>query len=171
VPLEPKVHQGLHGEGFLHALASACGLTTGKQNLDVDGVDWLIAHPGPKGTKRSPKVEFQVKSWSTPVAEDGCWKYRLPVKHYNHLAGSGFDIPRFLALVIVPEEPSGYVECTTGFMKLNKGGYWLSLENCELKATGENDPNSVQVLVPQCNLLTPKSLMALLGGDLKGATQ
>ena len=35
-------HQGLHGEGFIFALASAAGLLVTKSNLDVDGVDWLV---------------------------------------------------------------------------------------------------------------------------------
>lgn len=69
--LQANVHQGLHGEGFIYAMACAAGFTTSRMNLDVDGVDWQIAYPGPKGTTRSPKIEMQVKSWSNPVLEDG----------------------------------------------------------------------------------------------------
>jgi len=61
-----NVHQGLHGEGFIYALASAGGFVTSRSNLDVDGVDWQIARPGPQGTSRSPKIEIQVKSSSSP---------------------------------------------------------------------------------------------------------
>jgi hypothetical protein len=39
VALHANVHQGLHGEGFIYAMASAGGFTTSRMNLDVDGVD------------------------------------------------------------------------------------------------------------------------------------
>jgi hypothetical protein len=97
VALHPNVHQGLHGEGFIHAMACAGGFTTSKMNLDVDGVDWQIAFPGPKGTARSPKLEMQVKSCVNPDVKGGEYQYRLRVKHYNFIAGAGFQVPRFLA--------------------------------------------------------------------------
>ncbi|BCB87390.1 hypothetical protein Psuf_047030 [Phytohabitans suffuscus] len=61
-------------------------------NRDLDGVDWQIAHPGPRGTARSPKIELQVKSWSNPVLKDGAYRYRLSVDHYNKIAGAGFQV-------------------------------------------------------------------------------
>jgi hypothetical protein len=75
--LNRNVHQGLHGEGFIHALACAAGFTTARMNLDLDGVDWQIAHPGPRGTTRSPKIEMQVKSTSAPLVKDGVIHQRL----------------------------------------------------------------------------------------------
>ena len=55
-------HQGLHGEGYIFALACAAGLLASRPILDVDGVDWMIGSPGPLGTARSPKIEVQVKT-------------------------------------------------------------------------------------------------------------
>ncbi|WP_436523768.1 hypothetical protein [Actinoplanes sp. HUAS TT8] len=62
--MHKNVHQGLHGEGFIQALACAGGFTTARANLDIDGVDLQIASAGPRGTVRSPKIEVQVKSVS-----------------------------------------------------------------------------------------------------------
>jgi len=169
VALQANVHQGLHGEGFIYAMACAAGFTTSKQILDVDGVDWQIAYPGPKGTTRSPKIEVQVKSWSSPILEEGSFRYRLSIQHYNHLAGPGFQLPRFLALVIVPPHASKYAICDYENMKLGMAAYWLSLADQEVKPTGDDDPRSVVVAVPQRNFLTVEALSALLSGDLDGA--
>jgi hypothetical protein len=100
--LNKNVHQGLHGEGFIYALACAGGFTTSRMNLDLDGVDWQIAYPGPRGTTRSPKIEVQVKSSSAPLIKNGTIRHPLRVAHFNDLAGANFQVPRFLSVVIVP---------------------------------------------------------------------
>src|SRR6266704_4227585 len=91
VALQANVHQGLHGEGFIYAMSCAAGLTKSKMNLDLDGVDWQIAYPGPKGTARSPKIEMQVKSWSNPVLEEGTLSTGFRSSNYNKLPEQGFN--------------------------------------------------------------------------------
>ena len=171
MPLHPNVHQGHHGEAFVYAMACAGGYTTSRMDLDVDGVDWQVGYPGPKGTIRSPKIEFQVKTWSDPVVEDGSYRYRLTTTHYNMLAGQGFQLPRFLALVIVPEEASQYAICDHHCMKLGKAAYWLSLADWEEKPTGDGDPQSIVVEVPKENLLSVEAMGRLLSGDLDEAAE
>jgi uncharacterized protein DUF4365 len=171
VALHANVHQGLHGEGFIHAMACAGGFTTSRMNLDVDGVDWQIAHPGPKGTARSPKIEVQVKTMSTPAIAQDAYKLKLSTKHFNQIAGVGFQVPRFLTLVIVPTNPAEYAVCDEEGMRLGTAAYWLSLADQEIGPAGDGDPKSVSVLVPRCNFLSVETLTALLGGDLDGATR
>ncbi|RAK40350.1 uncharacterized protein DUF4365 [Actinoplanes lutulentus] len=140
-------------------------------NLDLDGVDWQIAHPGPRGSLRSPRIEVQVKSSSGPVLRDAIILQRLQVSHYNHLAGSGFQVPRFLAVVVVPSDAADYAVCTNEHMRLSTAANWLSLADREILPTGEGSPGSVLVEVPLRNLLTVKALGHLLTGDLEGAAQ
>lgn len=147
--LNANVHQGLHGEGFIYALASAAGFTTSKMNVDLDGVDWQIAHPGPKGTARSPRIELQVKSWSNPVIRDGAFQYRLSVAHYNKIAGIGFQVPRYLALVIVPPNAQEYATCDDECMRLGVAAYFLSLADRDVQPAGESDPKTIVVAVPR----------------------
>lgn len=104
--MNSNVHQGLYGEGFVQALASAGGFTTAKMNLDVDGVDLIVACPGPYGTTRSPKIELQVKSSRTIEDVDDTLSYSLKVAHFNQLAGAGFQLRRFLALVLCHRSPA-----------------------------------------------------------------
>lgn len=160
MPLTAQQHQGLHGEGFLFAMASAAGLLASKPSIDVDGIDWLIGHPGPLGTARSPKIEIQVKTWSRPQGDDQAWQYRLARGHFNALAGPGFDLRRYLILVIVPADASAFAVCDADCMKVRHAAYWVSLADRELCPTGPDDPASVAVLVPRRNRLTPDALVA-----------
>ncbi len=169
--MHKNVHQGLHGEGFIHALACAGGFTTARANLDIDGVDLQIASPGPRGTVRSPKIEVQVKSVSIPLMRDGGFLHRLSTSHHNHLAGLGFQVPRFLAVVIVPDDTADYAVCTDEHMRLSTAAYWLSLTDQECLPVGEGHPESVTVKVPLRNMLTVRSIRCLLDGDLEGAAR
>jgi hypothetical protein len=169
VPLTAQQHQGLHGEGFIFALASSAGLVVMRSNLDVDGVDWLIAHPGPVGTVRSPKIEMQVKTWSAPHERGGAWQFRMAARHFNALAGPGFELRRYLGLVTVPGDPGGYASCETSRMSLGHAAYWVSLADQEPYPRAGEDSQTVLVPVPQRNLLTPATLKALVRGEDLGA--
>jgi hypothetical protein len=166
-----NVHQGLHGEGFIYALACAGGFTTARMNLDLDGVDLQIAHPGPRGTTRSPKIEVQVKSSSTPLIKDDTIHHRLEVANFNNLAGAGFQVPRFLSVVVVPPTTDDYAICTDQNMRLSTAAYWLSLADRETLPAGDGGPETVTVRVPMRNLLTVDALGSLLTGDLGGAAR
>ncbi len=173
VPLDPKGHQGWYGEPYVHAIAAAAGLVAGKPIPDHDGIDWNIAHPGPRGTKRSPKLDLQVKTCSSPETDSQgeSWKYRLSVAHYNQLAGPGFDVPRFLAFVITPKNPADYISIGPDAMNLSHVAYWTSFATEALAPQDEDSPKSVGIHVPKKNVLTPKSLLSLIDGDLEGAAE
>jgi len=54
-------------------------------------------------------------------------------------------------------------------MKLGTAGYWLSMAGFSVEPVGEGSPRSIVLDVPKGNLLTTKTLHALLIGDLEGA--
>ena len=147
MPTTRQQHQGDYGEAFVFAMASAAGLLVSKSNLDVDGIDWLIGYPGPLGQARSPKIEVQVKTWSTPkprpakptvrkarpavmaaappAAPEGDWRYSMKVSHFNQLAGPGFAVSRYLVLVTVPADADRYAVCDAECMRLHHAAYWV----------------------------------------------
>jgi hypothetical protein len=171
MPLTRQTHQGLHGEGFVFAMACAAGLQAMRPIYDVDGVDWTIGHSGALGSVRSPKIEVQVKTWSKPpLTKDAVWRYPLSVKHFNALAGPGFAIPRFLVLVTVPPSATRYATCNAVKMSLCHAAYWVSLADRAVLPEGEGERKTVIVEVPQGNLLTPESLVALLAGSHEGTS-
>jgi Domain of unknown function (DUF4365) len=169
VTLTLQQHQGLHGEGFVFAMASSAGLLVSRPTLDVDGVDWLISHSGPLGSVRSPKIEVQVKTWSAPTGNDEALAYRMTVPHFNAIAGPGFAVPRYLLLVTVPTDSNEYAVCDVAHMRLGHAAYWLSLADRALLPSGPGDAGSTVVSVPRRNLLTPETLTALVAGNGKEA--
>jgi hypothetical protein len=169
VALHRNVHQGSYGEAFVYALACAAGFTAGRQHLDMDGIDWQICGVGPLGTRRSPKIDVQVKTWSRAEETTDHWAHRLKIGHFNALAGSGFMVPRFLIVVIAPTDADGYVRIDPDAMILSHAAYWLSLaDRAELSA--EDRTRTVAVRVPKRNLLTVDTLAALVRGDVEGVS-
>lgn len=152
--------QGYFGESFVRVLASAAGLIAGQQDLDHTGVDFSIDFPGARGTARFPKIEAQVKSWSSPKGNDLCWQYSMDVGNYNDLAGEGFVIPRYLFLIIVPPDVRQYAYVDETSMRLSHCGYWASLR--DLPVVDPAAQQKITVHVPKSNLLTVGELRTLL---------
>jgi hypothetical protein len=99
----------------------------------------------------------QVKTSTDLDVRDGVIHHRLHLAHFNNLAGAGFQVPRFLAVVAVPTDVAGYAVCTDEHMVLSTAAYWLSLADQEIR--------------PLRNLLTVAALQSLLDGDLERAAR
>lgn len=162
--LDHRQHQGLFGEAFVRVLASAAGLVVARADLDVTGEDFTISYKGARGDKRHPKIDVQVKSWIKSKADaswrNGSWLYRMRAASFNEIAGDDFSLPRFLFVVIVPDDVVDYARCEAGQMALSHSAYWVSLADHTLV-----DPAAqatVAVEIPQENILTVDSLRNLL---------
>lgn len=167
MPLTLDAHQGLHGEGYVFAMACTAGLLASRPILDADGIDWTIGHPGALGSVRSPKIEIQVKTARRASSDDDAWTHRLSVPHFNALAGSGFAIRRYFVLVTVPSDTKEYAMCDPGGMSLRHAAYWTSLSDRSVLPVGAEEQKTVAVRVPKANLLTPATLLALVAGDIE----
>lgn len=153
-------HQGYFGECFVRVLASAAGLVAGKLDVDVTGVDFSIDFPGSRGTTRYPKIEAQVKSWSSPTGSPDMWHYEMTVDHFNDLAGPGYHVPRYLFLIVVPSDRALYAEADVEILRLRHSGYWVSLADRD--QINPAVQKSVTVYVPRRNLLTVAAMRALM---------
>lgn len=154
--------QGYFGESFVRVLASAAGLIAGRPELDMMGVDLTLYHAGSRGTARFPMIDVQVKSWSRPNGSAEVWHYPMKVAHYNNLAGHAYSVPRYLFLVLVPEEPEQYAYADGEALQLRHCGYWSSLAD-ELPVDAD-EQKTITVRVPKRNMLTVSSLRGLLTG-------
>lgn len=171
--LDPNQHQGFFGECYVQALAAAAGLTASKPYPDATGEDFTLAQKGDSPGLRLAKIDVQVKSSRRNSIEyrEGAWKYRMPTRQFNDLAGLGFMCPRYLILVIVPDDPAEYAEGEQGRLILRHSAYWLSLRH--RSEVDERQQGSVGVDVPRRNLLTADSLLELInsaGADEGGST-
>ncbi|MEU6016509.1 DUF4365 domain-containing protein [Streptomyces sp. NPDC047515] len=104
-------HKGDFGEQFVRALATAANLNV-SNSRDRLGIDWELTYPGRGGTRRFPQIQAQVKCWNRPKGIGASWSYPLRLHNYNLLSGRDFYIPRFLFLVVAPEDAGEWVEAT-----------------------------------------------------------
>jgi hypothetical protein len=151
--------QGYFAESFVRVLASAAGLIASKSDLDMMGVDFTLSLPGARGTQRFPRIDVQVKSWSRAAGTADALHFPMKATHYNLLAGGDWSVPRHLFLVVVPDDVDQYTSADGEALRLRHCGYWASLAS---QPQVDVQRKSVTIHVPKRNVLTVRSLRALL---------
>ncbi len=125
-------------------------------------MDFLLRWPGRVGAAASPAIDVQVKSWSQARKSSGTWRFDgLNEVQFNKLAGRDYTVPRYLFLVVVPDDPGQYSEILADGMILRYQGYYLSLR--EESPVSEPSPERRHtVYVPIGNILTVRTLQTLM---------
>lgn len=160
--LDARNHQGKFGEDYVRVLASAAGLLVYTPDKDTEGVDFSLHWPARTGTVAYPAIDVQVKSWSRPRKSSGTYRFDgLTEVQFNKLAGTDYFVPRYLFLVIVPNDPDRYADISPDGMLLRFQGYYLSLRE-EALIDNPNSNRKRLVHVPIGNILTVRTLRTLV---------
>lgn len=149
---------------IVHAIASVAGYATYRPTVDEDSVDIGIAARGTQGSRRSPRVEAQLKCTEVPDWHDDYIHYSLNLKNYNDLKGDDLCVPRILVIVVVPDVIDNWLIHSEQELVLRKCAYWFSLR----KAVNTANTSSVTVKVPKSQLLTVEALKGIMKGISKG---
>lgn len=159
--VDPRLHQGHFGEQFIRVLAAAAGMVISRPEPDVTGHDYTLEYTGQIDNVRHPPIQFQVKSWRQAAAHrrEHHWKYRMEAKHFNELAGGVVGIPRFLALVIVPDDAREYATNQDAGVLLRQRAYWATLAD---RPQVPDDGSKVPVDIPVRNVLGADTLLELV---------
>jgi hypothetical protein len=140
---------------------SAAGFTLlSTHKNDDDSIDALIlARQGP-GPRRSPRLEIQFKSTSSPTFNSAGTHlvYSLKQKNYNDLTLPGYHVPRILAVLVLPPVIQQWLSLTEHCLSLYHGCYWRSLRG--LQAT--TNQYSTDVLIKRDSLLTVEVLESIM---------
>ncbi|MDF5755570.1 DUF4365 domain-containing protein [Spongiactinospora sp. TRM90649] len=167
---EPVLHvdrnimQGWYGESYVSLIAASAGLTVAKPFPDVDGIDLFVNYPKARSTPYRPQIDVQVKTVCTPdfVRNGAELSFTLPARHFNELAGKGFDTPRYLIVVHVPTVRDDYIHWVMeeNEIRVRHRGYWVSLKDHDpLPGNGQG---SMTVRLPVANVVTPAALLTLM---------
>ncbi|MFE6923448.1 DUF4365 domain-containing protein [Nocardia sp. NPDC057663] len=160
--LDARNHQGKFGTDYIRVLASAAGLMWSQDDVDLDGVDLCLKLPGRTPAGFSPRIEVQVKTVSKPEIRHGFLNFDgLDRTQYNKLAGTGFQVPRYLLIVHVPGSDREYTDLSTAGLLLRHIGYYLSLHDHPVVPDTDRRRH-IRVKVPVSNILTVESLHALV---------
>jgi hypothetical protein len=143
---------------YLCALAAHAGLKSSKPVVDDDSVDLQINGKGFRGRRRNPFIELQLKCTSQDFVVGDVIKFPLPIKNYNDLRGRDVSAPRYLAVLLVPEEPIGWIQHHAEHMSLHNTCYWVSIRD----EPDTTNTTSVTVNVPLSQRLTTEALLTLL---------
>lgn len=115
---------------YVHAMASQAGLNTGNMRVDDQSIDLDVDGKFPTATKnRFPKISLQLKATSQNVVKNGVIKFPLPRKNYDDLKNDRLIVPRYLIVLLVPDDPDDWIQHHSGHMSLHDTCYWMSIKD------------------------------------------
>lgn len=182
--MDTAQQQMLFSKAYVAAVAAVAGYRTYEPQPDDDSIDLGIAARGPFGTKRSPRVELQLKSLlvddeespapvkllrprftatklDTSTSEDtpeDAWSYPLKAKNYEDLRHEDYQVPRILVVVRLPKQLDQWLKHTEGELALRRCGYWVSLRG---KKESDN-ATKVTVKLPKTQIFSVEQLAAMM---------
>jgi len=145
---------------YVCALAAHAGLNRGDFRVDDDSIDitFQTKHDFGPGRLRSPLIQIQLKCTSQDLVVDGVIKFKLKIKNYDDLRGDNVVAPRYLAVLLVPEDVGAWIAHNDGHIALYNSCYWVSLRNA---GPTDND-TTVTVDVPLAQRLTSHILWQMM---------
>lgn len=154
--MDPEKQKEEFQYAYVCALAAHAGLNRGDFRIDDDSIDITFQAKGDfgPGRMRSPMIQVQLKCSSQDLIAGDVIKFPLKIKNYNDLRGDDVVVPRYLAVLLVPDDLSQWIASHDDHVVLFKSCHWLSLRN--YKPT--DNKASVTVDVPIEQRLTSSTL-------------
>lgn len=166
LPLNEKKQQ--FSLGFVHMVASAAGLSIKEHKTDYDGVDITIASSAEYDVYYCPQFELQVKCTSQRnLLSVDTMSWRLEAGPFRRLTNPKSYLQRFLGVLLVPQEPSEWINQDETQLLTSSCMYWLPAS--ELGSIRENQ-RSKTVHLPRNNTLDVPQIKGIIktigdGGD------
>lgn len=157
--MDPNKQKEEFNYAYICALAAHAGLNKGKFDVDDDSIDIIFQHKGHIGGHlRSPQIQLQLKCTSQDLVNGEVIKFPLSRKNYDDLRGEDFIVPRYLAVLVVPDDIKEWVQHNDNHIALFNSCYWISLRNAE----PTDNAVSVTVEVPLEQKLTSETLRSMI---------
>ncbi|WP_342305802.1 DUF4365 domain-containing protein [Burkholderia pseudomallei] len=145
-------------KAYVRAIAAQAGFNPSELEVDDDSVDLELSGRGFTGVLRNPKVQFQLKCTSRELISGDVIKFPLSRKNYDDLRGTDVLCPRYLAVLLVPDDPAHWMEHHQEHMRMYNACFYVSLRDQPSTTNSSN----VTVDVPLNQRLTTDSLMHLM---------
>ena len=154
----------LFSVAYLTALAAQVGFNHQVPTVDDDSIDISLMGKGYTGLIRSPQIDIQLKCTSKYEIDDDGLKFDLKLKNYNDLRGENVANPRYLMVLVVPDEPENWATIGEDDLTLQNSFYWTSLRfNSET-----TNSTKVRIEIPASQKFTSDTLLFLMGLASKG---
>ena len=158
--MDPQKQKEEFQYAYVCALAAHAGLNRGDFRVDDDSIDITFQAKGDfgPGRRRSPMVQVQLKCSSQDLIADGVIKFPLKIKNYNDLRGDEVVVPRYLAVLLVPDDVQQWIANHDDHIALFNSCHWISLRH-----HGPTDnATSVTVDIPLAQRLTSETLWQMM---------
>ena len=142
---------------YVGALAAQAGINSAKPVVDNDSVDIMLTGKDFPGLLQDPQINFQLKCTHQDLRVGKNIRFSLSRKNYDDLRSTRVAMPRYLAVLEVPESCDDWTEHTDSGMLMKHCCFWASLRGLPLVEQG-----SITVNVPLEQRLTSTSLVDLL---------
>ena len=164
--MDPDKQKEQFSIAYMYALGAHAGLNHGSFIVDDDSIDMLFQGKGYTAKVRNPQIQLQLKCTSFANVSNGVLKYALKKKNYDDLRGADVVVPRYLAVLVVPNNTNDWLVHTDEYISHYKTCYWYSLRTLPECA----NTTSVTVSIPLEQRLTTTSLLELMAAASKGET-
>lgn len=145
---------------FVQMVVSAAGCSIKEHKTDYDGVDITIVSSMDYIKHFGPQIELQVKCTSQKrLRTSTAMKWTLEADRFRKLTNPKSYLPRFIGVLLVPDEPSSWL-CQDERQLLTKSRmYW---ERASELGTIEDGQNTKMVHLPRSNILNVMQLQDIM---------
>lgn len=142
---------------YVGALAAQAGINSATPVIDNDSIDITFIGKDFPGLIRDPQISFQLKCTHQDLRVGDSIRFPLGRKNYDDLRDMRVGVPRYLAVLEVPESCDDWSDHIDEGMLLKSRCYWVSL-----KGPPDVEQESITVSVPLTQRLTSDALALLL---------
>lgn len=148
------------GQAYVRAVIAKAGFNFAKSEKDfgLDGTIKDIAITNGRYHENGFGIEFQLKSSSDVVFDNGEIVYDLESKNYNDLAGWEGTWPGILILFVMPTEEKEWISQTVNSLEIKRCAWWCSLEGQPLT----DNTATKRIRIAEGNVFSPEALEALM---------
>lgn len=151
----------LFSVAIIEAISARSGANWSNLKIDNQSIDITIhGDDFNTGGLENPAIDLQLKCSSKLKPDNsGMIKFRLKKKNYDDLRSRMVVHPKYLVLMLVPEEMSEWIEHVEhDHIKVRKSCYWLSIAGYPESSSS----SKVTVSVPANQVFCESALMSML---------
>lgn len=148
----------LFSKAFVKALAAQSGFRSAEPDVDDDSIDVIIRGRGYRSGIRNPQIDVQLKCTANDDGDEDFLAFPLSLKNYNDLRGDNVLCPRYLFVLVVPENCQEWLVHQSTSSMIKHCCYWFSLHSMP----AVKNRTSVTVKIPRSQRLTSESILYLM---------
>ena len=145
---------------YVRAVAAQAGVVVCEPDNDY-GIDMsLRAVTVCHGCWRDigPQIDLQLKSTTRADLGDTHLSYDVPVVNYDDLREAGVQTPRWLVVLVLPDEEARWLSQSAEELVLRHCAYWLSLAG----SPATTSHSTVRVFLPLANVFSVAAIQGMM---------